>query len=75
MKNGIVDEGDRMTVILNSLVSYLDSCLNVSKDNDSNENDPDGKSSEKVPSLEEVEEMMMELQDIVEQIDFAKQVN
>jgi len=68
MKNGIVDEGDRMTVILNSLVSYLDSCLNVSKDNDSNEND----SSEKVPSLEEVEEMMMELQDIVEQIDFAK---
>jgi len=72
MRNGIVDEGDRMTVILNSLVSYLDSCLNVSKDNDSNENDPDGKTSEKVPSLEEVEEMMMELQDIVEQIDFAK---
>lgn len=63
MKNGIIDEGERMKTILSSLVKYLDSLLKA----DISEDTSDG-SNEK----DEILDLLEELQDIVEQIDFAK---
>lgn len=67
MKNGIIDEGDRMKHILNELVAYLDS-LQKNK----NEDEDKKKDSSSSLSVEEITLLLEELQDIVEQIDFAK---
>lgn len=58
MKNGIIDEGKRMKTILSSLVTYFDFCY--------------GKEVGDVISTEEATELLFELKDIVEQIDYAK---
>ena len=64
MKNGIIDEGERMKTILSEMVAYLDL---IPKDASS--------ASTTGPTEEREDEIAMlleELQDIVEQIDFAK---
>ncbi len=58
MKNGIIDEGKRMKTILSSLVTYFDFC--------------NGKEVGDVISTEEATELLFELKDIVEQIDYAR---
>lgn len=63
MKNGIIDEGDRMKQILSDLVAYLDSLQNEDSKSDG---------GGQTPSVEEIALLLEELQDIVEQIDFAK---
>lgn len=59
MKNGIVDEGERMKTILSESVAYLDQ---ISNDGSTEDNERG----------EEITTLLEELQDIVEQIDFAK---
>lgn len=56
MKNGIIDEGKRMKTILNELVDYLDSIKKLKDDS----------------KIEHIQSILFELQDIVEQIDFAR---
>jgi len=60
MKNGIINEGERMSVILENLVSHMESIQN-------NNNNTDESVDE-----DEVIELLEELRDIVEQIDYAK---
>ncbi len=65
MKNGIINEGERMKTILSSLVEFLDSTLhrgNLSKVDEEDD----------CLNADEIIELLQELQDIVEQIDFAK---
>lgn len=70
MKDGIVDEGDRMKTILKELISYLDSLGNGYHQNlEEEETTTQPKQNN---TQEDVEELLLELQDIVEQIDFAK---
>lgn len=64
MKNGIIDEGQRMKTILSSLVSYLDDRLGVSSEQDGD--------NDNIASTDHVSELLLELKDIVDQIDFAK---
>jgi len=61
MKDGIIDEGERMKTILSSLIDNLESMKNKSEPSINNEN-----------SKENLIELLDELQDIVEQIDFAQ---
>jgi len=81
MKDGIVNEGERMKTILNHLVTYLDaikasdeSVKCVGEDTLGQEEKSDSPTSEiETPlSTQEIKELLEELQDIVEQIDFAK---
>lgn len=61
MKNGIVDEGEQMKTILSNLVSNLESIKNCKKPSDG------------IEKLEKNSiELLEELRDIVEQIDYAK---
>lgn len=61
MKDGIIDEGERMKTILSSLVDYLESMKEKSEPSSNSEN------------LEgNIIKLLDELQDIVEQIDFAQ---
>ena len=69
MKNGIIDEGDRMKKILKHLVAYFEhvqggSGVKAVEEEKTSHADP--------LSVDEIEELLQELQDIVEQIDFAK---
>lgn len=66
MKNGVVNEGDRMKVILSDLVSYLDSIVSKSTSASTSTSESTSPKSE-----DEVIDLLEELQDIVEQIDFA----
>ena len=66
MKNGIIDEGQRMKTILSSLVQYLDHILLKEEDKIKSAD------KEKIISKDEVKNILFELQDIVEQIDYAK---
>lgn len=78
MKNGIIDEGQRMKTILSSLVSYLDNILAKDKtDVIHNHIGNNGgvslcDDSKEPPSEDEASELLSELQDIIEQIDYAK---
>lgn len=60
MKEGIIDEAERMRFVLNKLTETLET---YQQGKDSAEADVD---------LEELEDLMLELRDIVEQIDFAR---
>ena len=66
MTNGIINEGDRMKTILNQLVSYLDDIKSKSESASESECTPSP-----APSADEIEILLQELQDIVEQIDYA----
>jgi len=82
MKEGIVDEGERMTFILqqatDAMEYYRISSSSYETDESKNYNDGEGKDHEensvgKEPiSEEELEELLQELRDIVEQIDYAR---
>eukprot|EP01083_Nonionella_stella_P115060 340713_1 len=79
MKNGIIDEGQRMKTILSSLVAYLDDILLRNKkkiNNDftaaSRDEDFVNSKSENLITENEALELLQELQDIVEQIDYAR---
>lgn len=69
MKDGIIDEGKRMRAILAELTLILEPLFT----NNNSSNDPEAlsKSKQKL-NLDEISELMLELQDIVEQIDFAR---
>lgn len=72
MKNGIIDEGERMKTILNNLVKYLDSIKGNFEGNSENELSADSGEPSGVSTTEEIETLLQELQDIVEQIDYAR---
>ncbi len=81
MKNGIIDEGERMKTILSSLVAYLDVILDLDvhdeKDEKDEKDDDDDEKKNKddtttVVSDDEALALLEELQFIVEQIDYAK---
>lgn len=75
MKNGIVDEGERMKVILEGVVSYLESVKKLEEENnetDSSEKEEELSDKTTVKSQDEIIDLLEELQDIVEQIDYAK---
>ena len=77
MKNGIVDEGERMKTILSSLVAYLDNILKGSSGGESKDETIDATSTNKddvVLLVSEDEALVLpeDLQFIVEQIDYAK---
>jgi len=77
MKNGIVDEGERMKTILSSLVAYLDNILKGSSGGESKDETIDATSTSKddvvlVVSEDEALVLLEDLQFIVEQIDYAK---
>jgi len=59
MKDGIIDEGKRMTTILTEVTDALERMKDGSKKMDEDEED-------------EIGELLLELRDIVEQIDYAK---
>lgn len=69
MKNGIINEGERMKTILSSLVEFLDKFLKEKNTDGSFDSDGSGKGT---ISSDEAIEMLNELQDIVEQIDYAR---
>lgn len=75
MKNGIIDEGDRMKKILKHLVTYFEHVQGGPgvKAVEEEKTSQDEKDEFADPlSVDEIEELLQELQDIVEQIDFAK---
>jgi len=77
MKNGIIDEGERLKTILSEMVTYLESLLNGNTTSLSSTGDDDGTAPTATPStsdksVDDIIELLEELQDIVEQIDFAK---
>ena len=65
MKNGVINEGDRMKHILKQLDDYLD--IETSASGSGSD-----KTEEASATVEDIEELLQELQDIVEQIDYAK---
>lgn len=73
MQEGIIDEGDRMKSILKDLTDSLDMMLgaNVAADGSV---DGESKQEEKLKELDEDDmlELLQELRDIVEQIDYAR---
>jgi hsp70-interacting protein len=87
MKDGIINEGERMKTILNHLVTYLgaikasdDSVKGVGEDTltllgqeEKSDSLPAAASAiERPSSTQEIKQLLEELQDIVEQIDFAR---
>jgi hsp70-interacting protein len=97
MKNGIINEGERMKTILNSLVRYLDAIKEKDEPSHAEEkttpsstcctkenvSESDGHQVTLTPQSEEgvtetplteteIETLLQELQDIVEQIDYAR---
>jgi len=75
MKNGIIDEGERLKTILSEMVAYLESLLNQNPKSSSTESTPPTATPTTTASEKSVEDVIVlleELQDIVEQIDFAK---
>jgi len=87
MKNGIIDEGERLKTILSEMVAYLESLLNdnstssssssSSSPSPSSTSGDDGAAPTASPnvsekSVDDIIELLEELKDIVEQIDFAK---
>jgi len=83
MKNGIIDEGERMKIILRHLVTFLDA-IKASDETPASSSTSTKDVQEKLAmppveidiqknlSTKEIEQLLQELQDIVEQIDFAK---
>lgn len=69
MKDGIIDEGKRMRAILAELTLILEPLFAKNKNSDSPE--ALAEAIEKL-NVDEISELMLELQDIVEQIDYAR---
>lgn len=69
MKEGIVDEGERMKTILTDLTKYLDRRKVIAEGQDDEEEKSD---SDQELSTEHAVGLLSELRDIVEQIDYAK---
>lgn len=72
MKNGIIDEGERMKTILSTLVAYLESLLGDDEDGSKSSSSSTAEKNTKETDIDDLEDLLLELQDIVEQIDFAK---
>lgn len=69
MKDGIIDEGKRMKAILAELTLILEPLF--TKNDNSNNPEALAEAAEKL-NVNEISELMLELQDIVEQIDYAR---
>ncbi len=73
MQNGVINEGDRMQTILNQCVAYLDSLKDKGAKGSQNKDKNIGTSgADPLPSEDEVKDLLIEVQEIVGQIDFAK---
>lgn len=72
MKDGIVDEGERMKTILKDLANYLDRVKSASESGNGATAKEESKAE--YPELDEdgAVEILLELRDIVEQIDYAR---
>mmetsp|Transcript_25065 Transcript_25065/g.50632 ORF Transcript_25065/g.50632 Transcript_25065/m.50632 type:complete len:419 (+) Transcript_25065:162-1418(+) len=75
MKEGIIDEGERMKTILKDLTDSLEGMLGLSLGGESSETtsgDNEGETKKKELDEDEMIELLQELKDIVEQIDYAR---
>jgi len=77
MKEGIIDENERMKEILKSVTEGLDeiirqhnNIINDNKDDNDDNNDKEEMSTEELQ--DEIQDLLQELRDIVEQIDYAR---
>ena len=71
MKEGIIDENERMKFILEQTTSFFDYCKARAATAESDESKSDVPADPPI-SEQDLQDLLLELQDIVEQIDFAR---
>mmetsp|Transcript_32334 Transcript_32334/g.96935 ORF Transcript_32334/g.96935 Transcript_32334/m.96935 type:complete len:206 (-) Transcript_32334:1040-1657(-) len=71
MKDGIIDEGERMKTILRLLTDYLDGLKNRTELGNA-KGQEESKAEQPKLDVDAAVEILMELRDIVEQIDYAR---
>ncbi|KAL7468821.1 hypothetical protein ACHAXS_009060 [Conticribra weissflogii] len=72
MKEGIIDEGERMKTILKDLTDSLEGMLGCGSIETKADDNEEGETKKKELDEDEMIELLQELKDIVEQIDYAR---